>query len=73
LNVDLSLLQPSAVIEINGFQLGELFYGRRSSFPGAIARGLNAAEGQMDLCTNGGRINVSIVFNDTFRTNFKLS
>src|SRR5580658_4856878 len=56
--VDLRALQLVRVVDVDGFPSGEEVEGAEA-FTVAVASALDAAEGKMDFCTDGGSIDVS--------------
>lgn len=58
LGVYLPLLQPVAVIEVDGLQIGELIYGCGPGLSCPVSAGFGPAKRQVDLRTNGRSIDI---------------
>src|SRR5207245_3341190 len=56
--IDLRALQPAAVIDVDRFPLREFVESHRAGLAMTVAGVLHAAEGQLDLGTDGWRVDV---------------
>src|SRR5438067_94861 len=56
--VDLGFLQAVGVIDVYRFPLAVKVDRADAAFAVSIARGLNAAEGQVNFCADGGSVDV---------------